>query len=136
MGRNARARAALAAALAAIVIGACGGDGEGSDEDAVRETVSQFVRATDEQDFPALCQLLAESEVRSIERQGSGACTEVLRAISSGPSGARARIEEVRISEDRASVDATFIREDGTRAPLTLRLVKEDGDWKIAAVGG
>jgi hypothetical protein len=98
--------------------------------------VSEFVRAGNEQDFAGLCGLLAESEVNSLEHQSPGRCPQILQRTSSGVTFTRARIDEVRVSDDRASVDATFIQEDGTRKPQTLRLVKEDGDWKLAAGGG
>jgi Protein of unknown function (DUF3828) len=97
--------------------------------------VSRFVRAANAQDFDAVCGLLAASEVRSIESEAGEACARVLRGLSSDPAETDVRIDEIRISGERASVDATFVQEGGTREPRTLRLVKEGGDWKIAAVG-
>jgi hypothetical protein len=44
MGSALRVLASLAAILATGGVGACGGGDNGSDEDAVRETVSEFVR--------------------------------------------------------------------------------------------
>jgi ketosteroid isomerase-like protein len=136
MGQRTRAPAALSGILLALVLGACGGGGNGDARDAVSEAVTQFVDGTNRQDFAAVCDLLAASEARSIASEGRGGCAQVLRRLSSGPAQTRVRIDEVRVSGERASVDATFIQEGGTRRPQTLGLVKEDGDWRIATVSG
>jgi hypothetical protein len=126
----------IAVLVAALGPAACGGDDGGNDEDAVRETVNRFIDATNDERFRTICSLLAESEARSIESQGGGPCAQVLEGLPRSTADVRLRIDEVRISDDRAAVDATAITEDGTRQPQTLRLVEEDGDWKIASVGG
>ena len=138
MAQRARALASLTAILLAVGIGACGGGDGGDDRDAVRETVTRFVDANNKGDFAAVCDLLAESETRSITRQGGGGgCAKALGRISAGTTQTQVRIDEVRVNADRASVDATFIAADsGAPSPQTLRLVEEDGDWKIASVGG
>ena len=136
MGLRARALAVLTALLLGFVLGACGGGDDGNEGDAVREAVTRFVEAGNREDFAAVCDLLAQSEARSIAREGGGGCAKVLEQLSSGPAQTQLRIDQVRVSGERAAVDATFIREGGTRVPQTLRLLKEDGDWKIATVGG
>ena len=128
--------AIVAVLVAALGFTACGDDDGGSDEDAVRETVNRFIDASNDERFRTICSLLAESEARSIESQGGGPCAQVLEGLPRSTADTRLRIQEVRISDGRATVDATAIQEDGTRLPQTLRLIEEDGDWKIAAAGG
>jgi hypothetical protein len=132
---DSRSLACLAAIVAALGLAACGGD-DGSDEDAVRETVTRLIDATNDERFRTVCSLLAASEARSIESQGGGPCPQVLEGLPRSTAETRLRIDEVRISDERATVDATAIREDGSRRPQTVRLVKEGDDWRIASVGG
>jgi hypothetical protein len=109
----------------------------GEDEDArpaVREAVERLAIALSDGDFETVCALLSADQVGQIEQGPGGSCEEVLAATAGGTEKVRIRIEQVRVSDDRAAVDAIVVRGQ-ERAPRTLLLVREEGRWKVASAG-
>jgi len=133
MRPRSRSVAVLATLIAATALVACG-DGD-DDEGAVREAVVQFVEAGNTGDFATVCDLLSDDQRAAVAASGES-CAAALRAQAAGREGdTRIGVDEVRISGDRATVDATITSADGERRAQSLLLVKEDGDWKIASAG-
>jgi hypothetical protein len=126
------ARIAALACLVAVLAG-CGG---GSDEaEEAEQTVRDFVIATRERDADAFCDELVtreflEQATGATGDNASGSCKREFRALA----GLRVRLMRIVKSEvngDRARVTAVLERQ-GQRQTQTLRLKKEDGDWKLA----
>jgi Domain of unknown function (DUF4878) len=124
-------------ATVALVLAACGGGGD--DKDEAEQTVRDFVKATNDRDTETFCGELASQEFleQSTGAKGDQAqeeCRRQLEAIQ-GLEVELVRIRETKIDGDRATVTAV-IESQGAPTPQTLRLVKEDGDWKLAGGSG
>ncbi|MEA2420333.1 MAG: hypothetical protein QOE60_2539 [Thermoleophilaceae bacterium] len=128
------ARLALVSLLLALALGACGG---GNDSDDVRQTVRDFVQATNDRDGDRLCGDLLSQDYMEKATGASGdkaqdACKQQLELIK----GLKLRlvsIGAVKVDGDSATVRAT-ISTAGQRLPRRFELTKEDGSWKL--VGG
>ena len=132
----ARRLAPLAVALVAALVPACGG---GDDRKEVRETVREFVTATNERDEDAFCGKLV---TREFLEQVTGATGDDARdACKSQVRGLKRvdvdliRIEKVSIDGDKATA-TTLLQTKGQAQPQVFRLEKEDGDWRMASGGG
>jgi len=126
----------LAPFLCALaLVAGCGG---GDDEADAEQTVRDFVTATRERDADGFCEELVtreflEQSTGATGNQASESCKREFRALPN----LRVRLVEIRRTEvdgDVARVTAVLERQ-GQRQEQTLRLVKEDGDWKIGAQG-
>src|SRR4051812_15512700 len=130
-------KGAIVLCLVAAMLGGCGGGGEGSDEDQVREVVSAFVQAGKDRDAAEACSLLSADQVKSVEQLGGGSCTTILGGIFANAKdlGTEGDIQDVRVQGERATVDAT-VRAPGAKPKTeTILVVKEDGEWKLASAG-
>jgi hypothetical protein len=122
--------------LLLVVLAGCGGNG-GADDDAgeVRQTIRDFVEATNDRDGDAMCGELLTQEYLEKSFLATGdraeeACRQQLEAtvdlelklISVG---------EPKVDGDEARVRAV-IDTDGVRAPRLFHLEQEDGRWKLA----
>ena len=130
-------RLALAIVVAgALFLAACGDD---DDTQQVKQTVRQFVRATDEHDAGSFCgelvtQEFLEQSTGAVGDQAEDACKQQLKAVA----GLRLRLVQIKGAEvdgDRARVTAV-LETQGERQVRLLRLRKEDGDWKLAGGSG
>ena len=130
-------RLALAIVVAgALLLAACGDD---DDTEQVKQTVRQFVRATDEHDARSFCgelvtQEFLEQSTGAVGDQAEDACKQQLTAVA----GLRLRLVQIKGAEvdgDRARVTAV-LETQGERQVRLLRLRKEDGDWKLAGGSG
>ncbi|MCW2995316.1 MAG: hypothetical protein JWQ18_2811 [Conexibacter sp.] len=104
-------------ALAVLALPACGGSGGSSDEDQIRQVVTESAKT------PAkLCEDLAAAPLKAIG--GKAKCTQ----LAKGQKGADVKIGTVAVKGDTAIVKAAGAG-SGTG---DIKLVKEDGDWKIS----
>jgi ketosteroid isomerase-like protein len=116
-----------------LVLGACGG---GNDSEEVRQTVRDFVEATNERDGDRLCDDLVtqdylEKATGATGDQANEACKQQLDLIS----GLRLRLISLgkpKVDGDSATVRAT-IAISSQRTPRSFKLQKEDGHWKLAS---
>jgi hypothetical protein len=116
-----------------LVLGACGG---GDDSAQVKQTVRDFVKATNDRDGDRLCDDLVTQEYLEKATGATGdkandACKQQLDLIT----GLRLRLldlGEPKIDGDSATVRAT-IAIGSQRTPRRFELDKEDGDWKLAS---
>jgi Domain of unknown function (DUF4878) len=120
--------------LCGLALGACGG-GDDSDREEAERTVRDFVRATSERDAGRFCgDLVAQAYLeRSTGAKGDAArqeCRRQLREMAAVKLEL-VRIRDVTIDGDRATVRAV-IRAQGENQRQELRLVKEDGDWRLS----
>jgi ketosteroid isomerase-like protein len=116
-----------------VLFGACGG---GDDTAEVKDTVRDFVKATNARDGERLCNDLVtqgylEKATGATGDQAGEACKQQLDLIT----GLKLRlvsIEEPKVGGDSATVRAT-IAIGSQRTPRRFVLHKEDGNWKLAS---
>jgi hypothetical protein len=116
-----------------LVLGACGG---GDDSAEVKQTVRDFVKATNDRDGDRLCDDLVTQEYLEKATGATGdkandACKQQLDLIT----GLKLRLlslGEPKIDGDSATVRAT-IAIGSQRTQRRFELDKEDGDWKLAS---
>lgn len=121
-------------ALGLLVPLSCGGGDD--DREQVEQTVRDFITATNERDSGRFCdELVAQAYLeRSTGAKGERArdeCKRQLKAVK-GLRLELVRIRDTRIDGDAATVTA-LIKTQGRSADQTLRLKREDGDWKLSA---
>jgi hypothetical protein len=141
------ARTFSIALLAALAMGvaACGGDdsgGGGDDESQIRDVVSNYAVAIADKDGDTACGFLTASARKQVESAGeaidANGCGEVMEKVTEEASDDERdqlkdlEVTSVKIDGDRATVQVKAGGETGD--PSTL--VKEDGEWKIAADEG
>jgi hypothetical protein len=111
------------------------GDADGDDPDEVRQTLRDFVEATNERDGETLCGDLLTQEFMEKSTLATGdraqeACRRQLE-VTSGLRLQLISIGRTRIDGDQATLRAV-IDAGGVRAPRLFRLEREDGRWKLA----
>jgi hypothetical protein len=117
-----------------LAIAGCGGGG-GDDPDEVRQTVRDFVEATNQRDGETLCgELLTqdylEKSTLATGDQAGEACREQLdRTVD-------LRLKLISVGKTEVDGDEATVRvvidTDGVQAPRLFRLEREDGRWKLA----
>jgi hypothetical protein len=138
-----RHRAALAAALAAVAIGGCGGgDKKVSDPDAVRTAVAGFAKAFGGGNGKVACDLMtADARAAFVKRVRSLIATnDCAKAIATVHDEAGA---EVNLAFADAMVSNVKVTGDSATATLTAsghsataNLTKSGGAWKLTGVPG
>jgi hypothetical protein len=125
---------ARALPLLLLALAGCGGGGD-DDPDEVRQTVRDFVKATNEQDGETLCgELLTQEYLEKSTLATGDRAEEACRQHLDVTTGLRLRLISVGRTEvdgDDATVRAV-IDADGVRSPRLFRLEREDGRWKLA----
>jgi Domain of unknown function (DUF4878) len=117
-----------------LALAGCGGGGD-DDPDEVRQTVRDFVEATNQRDGETLCgelltqEYLEKSTLASGDQAGE-ACREQLDKTV-GLQLKLISIGKTEVDGDEATV-RVVIDTDGVQAPRLFRLEREDGSWKLA----
>ena len=124
----------FALGLAAFALAACGPFGGESDQDQAETAVTELIEARNDRDFERVCELLAASQLDKF-RQADTTCEEALPSLADRGVTTTIRVDEVRVSGERATVDATVNRDGQAGQAQTILLLKEDGDWKVSQVG-
>jgi Protein of unknown function (DUF3828) len=124
----------IAVIAVALTLPACGPLSSKSDEDKIRDTVNELVVARNQSHFAKVCALIAAQQLAQFKRAHTN-CEKYLQQHAQPDTTTTIRIEEVRVSGDRATVDATVSHNAGAGSAQTILLVKEGGDWKISQVG-
>jgi len=125
------ARTAPLLCLLALVAG-CGG---GDDAEEAEQTVRDFVTATRERDEDAFCEELVtreflEQAIGATGDRATESCKREFRSLT-GIRVRLVRIKKTEVDGDTARVTAVLARQ-GQRIDQTLRLKKQDGDWRLA----
>jgi hypothetical protein len=124
----------IVAPLACLLLLAGGAACGETDEDQVRATLQRFEQATAEKDYRTLCSdVLARELVQRLNKVGLP-CELALQKGLGGVFQPGLNVEKVRVSGDTAfaRVIASAIGENPSRE--TIKLTREDGDWRVAAL--
>jgi hypothetical protein len=125
---------------AAVGVAGCGGDDSGGDDEAqIKDVVTSYAAAIADKDGDKACGFLTDSAREQVEKAG-----EALKA--DGCADVMEKVTEEASDDDRdqlKDIEVTSVKIDGDRAVVQVKaagetgdpstLVKEDGDWKIAA---
>ena len=114
---------------------ACGGN----DKADAEKTVRDFVIATDKRDADKFCDELITKEFLEQTTFQKGdrareACKQQIKSLNRGDFKL-VRIDRTTINGDNARVRAT-LEVQKQRQEQVFKLVKEDGDWRLAGAGG
>jgi hypothetical protein len=124
----------VATQIAALLLMGCGPFGGKSEQDKAGDTVTALVEARNQRDFAKVCGLIAADQLAKFKRAGA-TCKKTLPKLARSGTTTTIRIEQVRVSGDRATVDQMVSHNAGAGRAQTILLVKEGGDWKVAQVG-
>jgi hypothetical protein len=117
-----------------LALAGCGGGGD-DDPDEVRQTVRDFVEATNQRDGETLCgELLTKDYVEKSTLATGEQADEACRRQLEQTVDLRLRLISVgkpRVDGDEATV-RVVLGTDGVQAPRLFRLEREDGRWKLA----
>jgi hypothetical protein len=123
----------LVVALGALALALAAGCGD-SDEDQVRDTLRRFERATAAGDYRELCKdLLAKRLVQRLDSVGLP-CEIALRKGFGGVRRPGIDVQRVKVKGDTAFAVVTATAVGQRPARETIRLVKEDDSWRVAAL--
>jgi hypothetical protein len=126
-------RAALAFALAAVIAGCGGGP---SDEEQVRQTLTDFGRATQAKDYQALCdRILAPSLIDQVKRVGLP-CEVALQQALGDVKDPRLTIGRITIEGERAKAEVRTSASGQKPSQDVVELQRIDDDWRISALAG
>ena len=124
-------RTLLAAVLAsAVLLAACGGD----DESEVRDTLNAFADATAKKDYQRLCDDLLSPELIEQVRRVNLPCEVALRTGFEDVEQPRIEVRSVKIDGDTATARVRSTAKNQEPSEDTVKLVKVDGDWRIASL--
>jgi hypothetical protein len=123
------------AIAAALLLAGCGGN----DREDIKQTVRDFVQATDARDADKFCSDLVTQEFLEQTTGATGdkameACRQQLSAVT-GLRIRLVRIGGIEIDGERATA-RVLLETQGRRDVRLLRLRKEDGDWRLAGGRG
>ncbi len=124
----------MAVALMPIGLAGCGPYGGKSEQDKASGAVTQLVEGRNQGDFVRVCSLIASQQLAKFKQAGT-TCERALPKLAQKGSTTSINVAQVRVSGDRAMVDATVSQNGGAGNAQTILLVKEGGDWKVSQVG-
>ena len=124
-------RIATIAACLALLAAAAGGCGGGSNESGASDAANSYVDAYNSKNAEQLCSLFSDHLRQQL---GGDNCARFLGEQISGVSSTL-KVTKVDASGDHATADLESSGESGQAARLTIALEKQDGDWKVSALG-
>ncbi|HEX2087992.1 MAG TPA: nuclear transport factor 2 family protein [Solirubrobacteraceae bacterium] len=117
---------------AAAVLAGCGGD----DERDVRDVLERYAQAIERKDYQAFCDDVISKELVENVRDASGKpCEVALKGVFDEVEKPTVTVESVKLDGDRATAVTRTDAANEEPSTDTVQLVKEDGEWKIAALG-
>jgi hypothetical protein len=124
-------RCCLAILLCAAVLAGCGGP---SDEQRIRQTVTDFGRAVEKGDYAHICtQLFAARLVEQLQ-QINLPCEQALRRSLAGRRDPQLTVGAVKVDGTTASAQIRTSAVGESPSQDTLQLINVDGHWRISAL--
>ena len=123
-------RIATIIACLALLAAAAGGCGGGNDSGA-SDAANSYVDAYNSKNAEQLCSLFSDHLRQQL---GGDNCARFLGEQISGVSNTL-KVAKVDVNDDHATADLESSGENGQAAPLAIVLEKQDGDWKVSALG-
>jgi hypothetical protein len=132
-----RAMPARRAALALAAAGALAASGCGEDEEErVRSAIGRFEAATAAKDYPQLCRDVLSRRLVARLATIQLPCEVALRRAWGELRRPQVRIERIRVRGETALAQVTTTAAGQAPSRDTIRLVREDGSWRIATLSG
>jgi hypothetical protein len=125
-------RAALAFALAAVIAGCGGGP---SDEEQVRQTLTDFGRATQAKDYQALCDRIFAPQLVEKLKQVGLPCEIALQKSLGDVKDPRITIGRITITDKLAKAEVRTSASGEQPSRDTVELVPIDDGWRISSLG-
>ena len=128
--------------MAAVLVLAPTGCSLGGDEEPkpakgaprdVAALVAQLERATRERDFAGICEDILTRAAR--ERAGGDECERLVRSAAAGVERPAIEIRRIEVEGRRATVRVRTSARGQARVSDTLALRREDGEWRVEALG-
>lgn len=135
-------RRSVAVLLLAAGLGGCTAAEEDSDKEfrgaeaQVAKAIEDLQDAGEQRDETAICEDLISADLRNrILRSGAKDCPSAMEDVLSDADTFALDVEDVTVEGDTATAR---VKSDGAQDDRTdtLRLVRERGAWRIAALGG
>jgi hypothetical protein len=127
-------RRAIACALAAVALVSAGCGDALSDQEQVRETVTELERATEQKDYQALCdRILAPSLVEELKEVGLP-CEVALQQALGDVEEPRLTIGKITVDGERAQAEVRTSAEGQPPSQDVVQLVRVQDDWRISAL--
>jgi hypothetical protein len=120
--------------LALVLAAGCGDSGP-SDEEQVRATLREFVRATEERDYAALCERVLAPELVQSVRQVGLPCELALEKGFEDVESPRLAVGAVTVNEDKATAEVRSSAQGESPSEDTIELVRVGEGWRIASLG-
>jgi hypothetical protein len=127
---------AFAAAAVALALAAAGCGGSKSDEEQVRDTVTELARATEAKDYQALCdRILAPKLIEEVRRVGLP-CEVALQQALGEVKEPRLTIGRITVDGERAKAEVRTSAEGQKPSQDVVELQRVDENWRISALAG
>ena len=125
-----RTTAASLLAVAALLLGACGGDDEGD----VRATLDAFAQATADKDYQRMCDDLLAPDLIEQVRQVNLPCEVALRTGLEDVENPRLEVRSIKLDGDTATAEVHSTAANQEPSDDTIQLVKVGDGWRIASL--
>lgn len=128
-----RTAAVLAGLASGLLAAGCGGR---SDEDQVRDALARFETATKNGDYKTLCDDVLAKQLLASMRAHDLPCRLALQHGLGGVLQPSISVEKIKLRGDTALAQVTSTAVGQRPSHDTMRLVRQDGDWRVAALSG
>ena len=124
----------VAGLLACALLLGCGESGP-SDEQQVRQTVSDFGRATSAKDYQALCDRIFAPQLVDELKQVGLPCEVAMQQSLEDVEDPSITIGRITVAEAKATAEVRSSAKGQQPSQDTVQLVEVDGAWRISSLG-
>ncbi len=132
---GAHVRRGLAAGLLACALLAGCGESEPSPEEQVRQTLTEFGRATSAKDYQALCDRIFAPQLIEELRQIGLPCEVAMRQSLQDVEDPSITVGRITVTEAKATAEVRSSAKGQRPSQDTVGLVEVDGAWRISSLG-